>query len=141
MAPLHDLLGAALDVTRTREADWLLQASQLSQEIADAVLGNPDNLREVQQAVAKAAETAGCDLIVGASPAADAVVRSLVDPTVAPSRAMLFELVRVTGATLASAVAELRHVDVVQAAYVDINPDARSADLLTIRPSYKPLSS
>lgn len=140
MADLHDLLDLALEMARTREDDWLLHASQLSQQIAEAVLGSPDSLREVQQAVVGAAELAGCDLIVGASPTADAIVRGLGVPAAAPHRALLFELVRVTGATLSSSVEELRHMDVVQAAYVDINPSTRSSDVVTMWRAGEPLS-
>ena len=119
----------SIDVGR---GQWLLEASALSEAIYDAVLGDPHELENVRQAVRETATRAGCDLIVGASPGADRVVRDLNFPGGEPSRALLFELVRVTGATFARARQELRHVDVVPAVFVDVNPSTRPSDVLAV---------
>ncbi|MXY11380.1 MAG: hypothetical protein F4Z00_02455 [Acidimicrobiaceae bacterium] len=119
----------SIDVGR---GPWLLEASALSEAIYDAVLGDPRNLENVRQAVRETAARAGCDLIVGASPSADRVVRDLNVQGGEPSRALLFELVRVTGAAFASARQELRHVDVVPAVFVDVNPSTRPSDVLAV---------
>ena len=119
----------SIDVGR---GQWLLEASALSEAIYDAVLGDPRNLENVRQAVRETAARAGCDLIVGASPSADRVVRDLNVQGGEPSRALLFELVRVTGAAFASARQELRHVEVVPAVFVDVNPSTRPNDVLAV---------
>ena len=111
---------------------WLLEASALSEAIYDVVLGDPYELDNVQQAVRTAAERAGCDRIVGASPAADRIVRDLNTQVGEPSKVLLFELVRVTGATLVRARQELQHVDVISAVFVDLDPSSRSADVLAV---------
>ena len=119
----------SIDVGR---GQWLLEASALSEAIYEAVLGDPHELENVRQAVRETAARAGCDLIVGASPGADRVVRDLYVQGGEPSRALLFELVRVTGATFARARQELRHVDVVPAVFVDVNPSTRPSDVLSV---------
>lgn len=119
----------SIDVGR---GQWLLEASALSEAIYDAVLGDPRNLENVRRAVRETAARAGCDLIVGASPSADRVVRDLNVQGGDPSRALLFELVRVTGAAFASARQELRHVEVVPAVFVDVNPSTRPSDVLAV---------
>ena len=111
---------------------WLLEASALSEAIYDAVLGDPHELDSVQRAVRAAAARAGCDLIVGASPAADRVVRDLNTHDGEPSKVLLFELVRVTGATLVRARQELQHVDVVPAVFIDVNPLSTSGEVLAV---------
>ena len=119
----------SLDVGASR---WLLEASALSEAICDAVLGDPRELENVQRAVREAAVRTGCDLIVGASPAADRVVRGLENPAEEPSKALLFEIVRVTGATFARARQDLYDVDVVSAVLVDLNPSSRPSDVLAV---------
>ena len=114
------------------KGQWLLEASALSEAIYEAVLGDPHELENIRQAVREAAARAGCDLIVGASPDADRVVRDLNTQGGEPSKALLFELVRVTGATFARARQELRHLDVVPAVLVDVNPSSRSSDVLAV---------
>ena len=129
---LNELIAAAtsLDVGKI---GWLLEASVLSGAICDAVLGDPHELATVQRAVRAAAAVAGCDLIVGASPAADRVVRDLIVHEEEPSKALLFELVRVTGSTFAQAREDLRHIDdVVQAVFVDVNPSSRPGCVLAV---------
>ena len=111
---------------------WLLEASALSEAICDAVLGDPRELEVVQQAVRETAARTGCDLIVGASRAADRVVRGLYTSGEEPSKALLFEIVRVTGATFARARQDLHDVDVVPAVLVDLNPSSRSGDIVTL---------
>ena len=123
------LEATSLDLSQGR---WLLEASALSEAICGAVLGDPHELDNVQQAVREAAARAGCDLIVGASPAAEQVVSDLNTQCVEPSKALLFELVRVTGASLARAQWELQDVDVIPAVFVDINPSSTSRDVLTL---------
>ena len=114
------------------KGQWLLEASALSEAIYETVLGDPHELENIRQAVREAAARAGCDLIVGASPDADRVVRDLNTRGGQPSKALLFELVRVTGATFARARQELRHLDVVPAVLVDVNPSSRSSDVLAV---------
>ena len=128
---LEELISEAnsLDVGQGR---WLLEASALSEAISEAVLGDPSELAEIRQAVVEAAERAGCDLIVGASPIAERVVHNLNTFEGEPSKALLFELVRVTGATLAIASQELRHLEVVPAALVDVNPTSGSDEVLPV---------
>ena len=129
---LKELIGAAtsLDVGQGR---WLLEASALSEAICDAVLSDPRELANIQRAVREAAAQAGCDLIVGASQAADLVVRELNTQRGEPSKALLFELVRVTGSTLARAREELRHIDdVVPAVFIDVNPPPRPDGVLAV---------
>lgn len=128
---LNELIieAASLSVGQRR---WLLEASALSEAICDAVLGDPHELDNVQQVVRAAATRAGCDLIVGASPAADRVVRDLNAQEGEPSKVLLFELVRVTGATLVRARRELEDVDVVPAVFVDIDPSSRSSEVLAV---------
>ena len=130
---LTDLIieARSLDLSEGR---WLLEASALSEAIYEAVLGDPQELENVQRIVSEAAAGAGCDFIVGASPAADRVVRDLNTYVVQPSKALLFELVRVTGATLVRARRELCDVDVVPAVFVDVNPRSRSSDVLALGP-------
>lgn len=119
----------SLDVSRRM---WLLEAAALSEAIYDAVLGDPHELDRVQRAVREAAARAGCDLIVGACPSADRVVRGLKTRDGEPSKVLLFELVRVTGATLARGRRELQHVDVVPAVFVDVDPTSRPSDVLAV---------
>lgn len=115
------------------QASWLLEASTLSRAICETVLSDPMELASVQHAVKEAAAQAGCDWIVGASSAADRIVRELnLQSEHEASRALLFELVRVTGATFAKAQQELRHVDVVPAVYFDVNPSSRPAGVLEV---------
>ena len=114
------------------QGQWLLEASALSQAIHDAVLGDPYVLDIVQRAVRAAAARAGGDLIAGTSPAADRVVHDLNTQGVEPSKALLFELVRVTGANLVRARREFRHINVVPAVFVDLNPSSRSSDVLSL---------
>jgi hypothetical protein len=101
---------------------WLLEAAELSEAVGLAVLSDPVQLEAVRGAVRAAADAAGCDLIVGASRVADQIVRGLAAGVAEPSRALLFEVVRITGATIAQALAELRHVDVVPAVLLDLHP-------------------
>ena len=128
---LNELIikATSLDVD---QGGWLLEASVLSAAIYDAVLRDPDELDNVRRAVRNAAARAGCDLIVGASPAADRVVSDLSLEEVEPSKTLLFELVRVTGATLARAERELQHIDVVPAVFVDVNPSSTLNDVLAV---------
>ncbi|MXZ94844.1 MAG: hypothetical protein F4Y99_02835 [Acidimicrobiaceae bacterium] len=132
MAELGKLIAEARSID-VGQASWLLEASTLSRAICETVLSDPTELASVQHAVKKTAEQAGCDWIVGASPAADRVVRELNLPSgQEPSRALLFELVRVTGATFARAQQELLHVDVVPAVFVDVNPSSRPGAVLEV---------
>lgn len=132
MAELGKLIAEARSID-VGQASWLLEASTLSRAICETVLSDPAELASVQHAVKKTAAQAGCDWIVGASPAADRVVRELNLPSgQEPSRALLFELVRVTGATFARAQQELRHVDVVPAVFVDVNPSSRPGGVLEV---------
>lgn len=101
--------------------DRLLAATELAQAVNEAVLHDPAQLEAVRLVVRDAAATAGCDLIVGASPAADEVVRSLNATETVPTRVLLFDLVRITGAALTQASVELRHVDVVPAVLLDLS--------------------
>ena len=128
---LQDLIreAASLDISGGR---WLLQASALSEAICEAVLGDPSELEDVQHAVRETAALAGCGLIVGASPAAKRVVRGLDAPGEEPSKALVFEIVRVTGATFVRTQQELHHVDVVPAVLVDLNPSSRPPDVLSV---------
>ena len=122
MAPLDELtklLEEATGLSREDES-WLLRASELSGAINHAVLNSPERVAAVRRAVQDAAVEAGCDLIVGASDAADHVLRGLTVEASNPSRALLFDFVRVTGATFTQAAAELRHVDVIPAVLVDL---------------------
>ena len=123
---LQDPLAALLDEAERLPKDdraWLLTASELSETINRAVLCDPLQLEAVRIAVQDAAAEAGCDLVVGASEAADGVVRCLnTQTTAAPKRVLLFDLVRITGAAFAQAAAELRHVDVVPAVLIDLHP-------------------
>lgn len=98
----------------------LLAASELAEAINQVVLGDAAQLEAVRVAVRDAAAAAGCDLIVGASRAADEVVRSLNAEGTVPTRVLLFDIVRITGAALSKAAAELRHVDVVPAVLIDL---------------------
>lgn len=123
---LPDLLRAAASLERS-DADWLLHAAQVSDAIGRSVMGNPDYLSAVRSAVQHEATAARCDYIVGASPVADLVVRPLNDGQAEPSRALLFDLVRVTGAAISQALPELRHVEVVPAVLVDLCEDADTA--------------
>lgn len=124
---IHEAISLDVDATR-----WLLEASALSEAICDAVLGDPRELENVQRAVQETAARTGCDLIVGASPAADRVVRGLENAEQEPSKALLFEIVRVTGATFARAQQDLHDVDVVPAVLVDLNPSSRRSDVLAV---------
>lgn len=119
----------SLDVSRRM---WLLEAAALSEAIYDAVLGDPHELDKVQRAVREAADRAGCDLIVGACPSADRVVRDLNVEGPEPAKALLFELVRVTGATLARAERKLKYLNVVSAVFVDVNPASRPNNVLVL---------
>lgn len=116
---LLELLDAASQLSRA-DSSWLLEASILTEEIGRAALSEPTQLRSIRSAVTATAEEFGCDLIVGASPVADEIVRSLNGATSDPSRALLFDLVRVTGASLSQGLAELRHIDVVPAVLLDL---------------------
>jgi hypothetical protein len=104
----------------------LLAATELARAIHEAVLDDSAQLEAVRLAVQETAAAAGCDLIVGASSAADEVVRSLNSAEVVPTRVLLFDLVRITGAALSQASAELRHVDVIPAVLLDLR--ATTAD-------------
>jgi hypothetical protein len=138
MAPLDelsDLLAKAKAVAGGHDDHWLLRASELSETINRAVLSSPERLAAVQEAVQEAAADAGCDLILGASDAADQVVRGLTADGSEPSRALLFDLVRVTGVALARASAEVGHIDVVPAVLVDLRPrdDGRCPRSIVLR--------
>lgn len=112
---------------------WLLEASALSEAIYDAVLGDPRELDSVQNAVRSAATRSECDLIVGASPVAERVVRDLnTRGGGEPSKVLLFELVRVTGATLDRGCRELKHLNVVPAVLVDLDPSSQPSEVLTV---------
>ena len=124
---IHEAISLDVDATR-----WLLEASALSEAICDVVLGDPRELEDVQRAVQETAARTGCDLIVGASPAADRVVRGLDNAGQEPSKALLFEIVRVTGATFARARQDLHGVDVVPAVLVDLNPSSRRSEVLAV---------
>jgi hypothetical protein len=102
------------------DGDRLLAASELAEAINQAVLRDPAQLGAIRLAVRDAAAAAGCDLIVGASRAADEVVRSLNAEGTVPTRVLLFDIVRITGAALGQAAADLRHVDVVTAVLLDL---------------------
>lgn len=128
---LNELISEATSLN-VGDRRWLLEASALSEAIYDAVLGDPHELDNIQEAVRLAAARAGCDRIVGACSAADRVVRDLNTQGGEPSRVLLFELVRVTGATLARTRRRLRGVDVVPAVFVDVDPSSRSSDVLTL---------
>ena len=128
---LNELITEATSLNVSQHM-WLLEASLLSEAIYDAVLGDPHELGNVQRAVREAAAEAGCDLIVGASHAAERVVMDLNPQGVEPSKVLLFELVRVTGATLARARRELQNVKVVPAVFVDFDPSSRPGDVLSV---------
>lgn len=115
---LTDLLAEASRLPTNGER--LLAATEVAQAVNEAVLRDPAQLEAVRLAVSEAAAVAGCDLIVGASPAADEVVRSLNSTDAVPTRVLLFDLVRITGAALSHAATELRHVDVVPAVLLDL---------------------
>lgn len=114
------------------QGPWLLEASTLSEAISSAVLSDPHELDRIQRAVRETANRAGCDLIVGASPAAEQVVSDLNTHGTEPSKALLFELVRVTGANLARAQWQLQDIEVVPAVFVDINPSSSSSGVLAV---------
>lgn len=116
---LAELLDAASQLSRDSPS-WLLEASILTEEIGRAALSEPAQLAFIRSAVSTAAQEFGCDLIVGASPVADEIVRSLNAETPTPSRALLFDLVRVTGASISQGLDELRHIDVVPAVLLDL---------------------
>lgn len=106
----------------------------MSEAIYDAVLADPHELDKVQRAVREAAARAGCDLIVGASPSADRVVRNLKTQDREPSKVLLFELVRVTGVTLARGRRELHDVNVIPAVFIDVDPSSRPSNVLSVGP-------
>ena len=124
--PLFELMDQAVRLPRDAP-HWLLDASQLSAAIGQSVLGDPAQLEAVRLAVRQTADQSGCDLIVGASTVADQIVRALGPEVAMPTRALLFELVRITGASLAQALSELHHVDVVPAVLVDMHIAAEAS--------------
>lgn len=131
---LDDLMAAGLQLDGGA-ASWLLEAAALAEAICDAVLRDSSTLDRVQQVVRSAAHEAGCDFIVGASRAADQVVRSLNSGSLeTPQRVLLFEVARVTGATLAAARVELRGVEVVPAVLVDLQHNRIGGGQLPLEP-------
>lgn len=132
---LTQLLEEAKAFATVSDERWLLRASELSGTINRAVLSSPERLAAVREAVQQTAAEAGCELIVGASEAADHVVRGLTGEASEPSRALLFDFVRVTGAAFTRARAELRHIDVVPAVLVDLRPgdDGASPRSISLR--------
>lgn len=123
MDTLAELIDQADGLARDDRA-WLLRASELAEAVHGAVLSDPQVTEAVRQAVKAVADEVGCDIVIGASAPADSVVRGLAAQVANPSRALLFDFVRVTGATFTQATAELRHLDVVPAVLVDLRPSA-----------------
>jgi hypothetical protein len=127
-ATLSELLYAAGHMPRGSRS-WLLDAAELSEAIGQSVMGDPAQLEAVRLAVRETADEAGCDLIVGASKVADQIVRDLNPYTVDPSRALVFDLVRITGSAIAQVASELRHVDVIPAVLVDMHQAPGASDV------------
>ncbi len=130
------LAGLIADADRLdrHSKSWLLDASTLAVALGEAVLQNPETMEKVRGAVRATATAQGCDFIVGASGAADQVVRTLNGASsTPPKRVLLFEIARVTGATLAQSSLELRPSEVIAAVLIDMQPARRSGrDLLTV---------
>lgn len=78
----------------------------------------------VRAELTRLATKQGCDLIVGASSIANEVVRDLVPLNGAPTRALVFDVARISGASFEVAAGELRHLDeVVPAVLLDFSND------------------
>jgi hypothetical protein len=120
---LAELLGAAQEMQRYGD-HWLLEASELSEAIGRAIASDATQLNAIRSAVQHTAASVECDLIVGASAAAGHVVDGLTADVADPKRALLFELVRVTGATITQSLGELRHLEVIPAVLVDLHPSS-----------------
>ena len=111
------------------EPGWLLAASTTADQIASLVLSDPTYLEAVRATVRAAAAFEGCDAIVGASPAADEIVKSLDAGACAPTRVLLFDLVGVTGAAFDSAASTMSNLEVVPAALVNAGCRSRAGVL------------
>ena len=119
---LQDLIAQADHMRDDSSPDWLLRASQLSQAIGEAVLQNAVEIARIPAAVQHLADQEGCSWIIGASPKAEIVVSGLNQENgVVPTRALLFDLVRVTGAALSAAAHDIRPMSVVTAVLVDVS--------------------
>lgn len=127
MSELAELFERAQRLDATSRS-WLLETSSLSAKIASHLSRNDAERTVLREAVRAAANEAGCDLVVAASRDADALVDAIAVQTYEPSRALIIDLVCVTGVTMAQTCRELRHLDVVTAALLDLRPDSVRRD-------------
>jgi len=127
MERLSGLLEEVRELATGGEDDWLLRASECAEAIGRAFMDDSDQLDALRKAVIAEADASGCDLIVGASDVAHALVRGLMPDRGSPSRVLIFDLVRITGAAITQAAAELRDVDIVPAVLVDVGPASKPA--------------
>lgn len=105
---------------------WLLEASLLSEELADSIVSNADYLNKLRVALRERAEELGCDWIVGASDRDESMVGELPIASSTRSRVLVFELVRVTGASFRQTEERLQDVEIVPNVLIDLH-DAESA--------------
>ena len=111
------------------EPGWLLEASTIADQITSLVLSDPTHLEAVRTSVRAVAAFEECDAIVGASPAANEIVKSFNAGACASTRVLLFDLVGVTGAAFDSAASTMGHLEVVPAALVNAGSRSRAGVL------------
>jgi len=126
VSTLQQLLESARALSPSQPG-WLLEASLLSEEIADSIVSNAGYLDVLRRAVTDAAAANACDWIIGAGSNAERVVADLSTGVDKPSRVLVFELVRVTGSTFRQAQERLRDVEVVPAVLLNLQ-DGHHAD-------------
>lgn len=116
----------AAEALRPYAHDRLLEAAELAGSIVQLIATDDAVAEQVRGAVREAAERLGCDFVMGASPAADQLLRGMNNGHRTAERTLLVELVRVTGATIHQGLNELRDMDVVPAVVVDLRPPRAS---------------